>query len=81
MTGALIQETPDGRHAMAICEDCMVSELDMPEEGRWSDAKPGGVLTQQCPVCGVPEGLTITTEMIEGHGLALCQSCRAQIRL
>lgn len=74
------QPTPDGRHSMAICEDCMVSRENMPESGRWSNRAPGGYVTQPCPECAAPEGLIITTAMIEFRGMAVCQGCNARIR-
>ncbi len=65
---------------MAICGDCMTNRLHMPDVGQWVE-KPDAFLTQPCPECNAPEGLTITTQMIAHKGLAVCRSCRMQIRL
>ena len=76
------EPTPGGgRHSTAVCEDCMVEQLNMPEEARWSNRQPGGYLMQPCPECGAPEGLFVSTEMIEHKsGLCRCPSCGAAVR-
>src|SRR5438309_603283 len=72
------QPTPDGRHGMAICRDCMTNRLHMTDVGQW-DEKADAFLTQPCSACGAPEGLLITTQMIAYRGVAVCRECRATI--